>query len=99
MIPSLSRSVGLFRKGSGEWIDFSRQPLRLAWSLGSGRKRKIGCGPECDLRTIAHHAKAEFSKINNVVATQDGNIYVGDFNLIRKVDLALGTVETVFKFR
>lgn len=62
--------------------------------MGDGRQRSLECGTEC---TGAAN-KARLLAPVALAAAPDGSIFVGDFNLVRKINTD-GTVRTVVKLK
>ncbi|XP_043193937.1 teneurin-m-like isoform X3 [Amphibalanus amphitrite] len=80
---------GILQKGDGTNIHLRQRPQVLRTTVGGSHQRPIACtncqGPAGRQRLLAATALA---------AAPDGSLYVGDFNLIRRVTPA-GEVETV----
>ena len=75
-------SQNIMFKGDGGVLDFRRQTRTLNVLLGTGSPRSLVC-VECQAASPAAYAKI----LNPIAiaAAGDGSLYVGDFNLIRKV--------------
>lgn len=69
-------------QGTGEVYDFKKQARNLNLALGTGSTRSLVC-VECQSASPATSAKI-LSPVAMAIAG-DGSVYVGDFNLIRKV--------------
>ncbi|XP_014356910.1 teneurin-m isoform X4 [Papilio machaon] len=82
---------GILQKGDGANIYLKQRPRVIITTLGDGRQRALECaacgGPASRQRLLAPVALA---------AAPDGALYVGDFNLVRKIDTD-GTVRTIVK--
>lgn len=62
--------------------------------MGTGLKRAaVNCGSDCD----GLAKKLDLLNIVSMTTSPDGSIYVGDFNLIRKIGTD-GTVQTILQF-
>ena len=106
--------VGLLQKGSGSQLDFSQLSPVVQTIMGSGQQRDFHCSSyQCSGQSILtikislssnifnSSGVAESLTLLNVVTMAtgpDGSIYVGDYNLIRKID-PRGQVETILEFR
>ncbi|XP_042864966.1 teneurin-m-like isoform X4 [Penaeus japonicus] len=83
---------GILQKGDGQNIHLSGQRHLVTTLLGTGEQREVNCGSRCE-------GRAEHSPLHAptcLAAAPDGSLYVGDFNLIRRVKPD-GTVITVAK--
>ncbi|XP_064078294.1 teneurin-m-like isoform X3 [Macrobrachium nipponense] len=81
---------GILQKGDGQNIYLSAQRHLVTTLLGTGEQREVDCGALCE-------GKASESPLlapTCLAAAPDGSLYVGDFNLIRRVKPD-GTVSTV----
>ncbi|XP_013175097.1 PREDICTED: teneurin-3 isoform X3 [Papilio xuthus] len=82
---------GILQKGDGANIYLKQRPRVIITTLGDGRQRALECaacgGPASRQRLLAPVALA---------AAPDGALYVGDFNLVRKIDTD-GSVRTIVK--
>ncbi|XP_076877219.1 teneurin-3 isoform X2 [Brachyhypopomus gauderio] len=84
---------GILYKGNGENVFLSKLPPVISTIMGNGRRRSISC-PSCN-------AQAEGNKLLAPVALawgQDGSLYVGDFNYIRRI-YPSGNVSSVMELR
>ncbi|CAH1394248.1 unnamed protein product [Nezara viridula] len=83
---------GILQKGDGTNIYLKHKPRVVKTTLGDGHQRPLDCS-DCDgtagtkQRLLAPVALA---------AASDGSIYVGDFNLVRRIMID-GTVRTVVR--
>ncbi|KAJ0179603.1 hypothetical protein K1T71_005315 [Dendrolimus kikuchii] len=81
---------GILQKGDGANIYLKHKPRLIITTMGDGRQRELECtdtGAATKARLLAPVALA---------AAPDGSIFVGDFNLVRKINTD-GTVRTVVK--
>ncbi|XP_059486301.1 teneurin-a isoform X2 [Neocloeon triangulifer] len=82
---------GILQKGDGSTLHFKRYPRTVQVLLGNGLQRNLECkdcnGLSKDARLLTPVALA---------SGEDGSIYVGDFNLVRRVTPE-GRVYTVLK--
>ncbi|KAF4518759.1 hypothetical protein B566_EDAN006163 [Ephemera danica] len=84
---------GVLQKGDGSTLHFKQYPRTVGVVLGTGIQREPNCGDECN-------GAAKDARLLTPVALAsgpDGSLYVGDFNLIRRVTPE-GNVYTVLKF-
>ncbi|XP_025201186.1 teneurin-m isoform X2 [Melanaphis sacchari] len=83
---------GILQKGDGSNIYLKQKPRIILTTMGDGHQRPLDC-TDCDgdnglkQRLLAPVALA---------SAPDGSIYVGDFNLIRRI-MTDGTVKTVVR--
>ena len=86
---------GVLQKGDGSKSDPTTESMVITRIMGNGQQRDFQCGNSiCD-------GKATKTSLLNVVTMTtgpDGSIYVGDYNLIRKIDPE-GNVFTILHFR
>ncbi|XP_046872433.1 teneurin-1-like isoform X2 [Hypomesus transpacificus] len=78
---SLNIHSGILHKGNGENVFLSQQPPVISTVMGNGLFRSVPCGPSCS-------GQARDMMLYGPVALAcgpDGSLYVGDFNLIRRV--------------
>ena len=80
---------GILHKGDGSNVYLKQKPKTILTLMGDGQQRPLHC-PYCngvakDQRLLAPVALA---------SAPDGSIYVGDFNLVRRIKVD-GTVQTV----
>ncbi|XP_038213465.1 teneurin-m isoform X4 [Zerene cesonia] len=78
---------GILQKGDGTNIYLKQAGRVLATALGDGRQRALACGGACPARLLAPGALA---------AAPDGSLFVGDFNLVRRL-APDGAVHTVVR--
>ncbi|XP_023229639.1 teneurin-m-like isoform X2 [Centruroides sculpturatus] len=84
---------GVLQKGDGATIYFRQQPRVISVLMGNGQQRPLLC-PECN-------GLARDNKLLAPVALTsgpDGSVYVGDYNLVRRIT-SNGQVYTVFRMR
>ena len=90
------------QKGDGSILEFASYPRLLRPVIGSGNKRPFKCGKNsmsspsgCD------ETRALKSSLMNVVSLTsgpDGSIYIGDYNLVRRVLPDTGKIHTILEF-
>ncbi|XP_063233060.1 LOW QUALITY PROTEIN: teneurin-m [Bacillus rossius redtenbacheri] len=82
---------GILQKGDGSNIYLKHKPRVILTSMGDGHQRPLDCfecdGPAARQRLLAPVALA---------SAPDGSVFVGDFNLVRRM-LVDGTVKTVVR--
>ena len=91
----LCNITGILQKGDGSIIEFTAYPRLLTHIVGSGRKRPFQCGSNCEAQ------KAKTSDLMNVVSLTsgpDGSMYIGDYNLVRRVIPETGETHTILEF-
>ncbi|XP_021439786.2 teneurin-3-like isoform X2 [Oncorhynchus mykiss] len=71
---------GILYKGSGENQFISLQPPVISTVMGNGRRRSISC-PSCNGQALGNKLLAPLA----LAWGNDGSLYVGDFNYIRRV--------------
>ncbi|XP_048266119.1 teneurin-m isoform X4 [Bombus terrestris] len=84
---------GILQKGDGSNIYLKQKPRVILTTMGDGHQRSLDCY-DCD-----RQAEASNQRLLAPVAlatASDGSIFVGDFNLVRKI-LVDGTVRTVVR--
>ena len=86
---------GILYKGDGSNIFLRERPRLIFEVMGDGSQRQLECqgGPSC------HSGMALNQKVLtlvSIVSASDGSLYVGDFNLIRKIKPD-GTTTTLLK--
>ncbi|XP_034946583.1 teneurin-m isoform X3 [Chelonus insularis] len=82
---------GILQKGDGSNIYLKQKPRVILTTMGDGHQRPLDCY-ECDGQASKQRLLAPVA----LAASPDGSIFVGDFNLIRKI-LVDGTVRTVVR--
>ncbi|XP_045763050.1 teneurin-m isoform X4 [Maniola jurtina] len=83
---------GILQKGDGTNIYLKHKPRLIITTMGDGRQRGLDCGNDCSGAAVKQRLLAPVA----LVAAPDGSIFVGDFNLVRKINTD-GTVRTVVK--
>ncbi|XP_037070344.1 teneurin-m-like, partial [Pollicipes pollicipes] len=86
---------GILQRGDGTSVHFKRHPRLVETLLGTGQQRPLRCPP------ASCSGAANSSRLLTPVALAtgaDGSVYVGDFNLIRRVTPA-GGVFTVAELK
>ena len=86
---------GILQKGNGDWLEFHSFPRLSTLTMGTGIKRPVQCGQAC--KTVQKAKDAELLNVVGMAMGPDGAIYVGDFNLIRKISPG-GEVQTLLQF-
>jgi hypothetical protein len=85
---------GVLQKGDGSTLHFKQYPRTVSVVLGTGLQRVLACGDDCN-------GAAKDARLLTPVALAsgpDGSLYVGDFNLVRRVTPE-GNVYTVLQLR
>ncbi|KAA0203175.1 hypothetical protein HAZT_HAZT011067, partial [Hyalella azteca] len=87
----VARWTGILQRGDGSLLELVKAPRAMSVLAGSGAKRPFSCrhceGVARDAQLLAPTALA---------AAPDGSIYVGDFNLIRRITPD-GKIQTVLQ--
>lgn len=89
------RRAGILQKGDGTNLYLRYRPEVLKTIMGDGHQRPLEClgticeGPAAKQRLLAPVA---------ITASPDGSLYVGDFNLIRRIGTD-GTVKTLVQLK
>jgi hypothetical protein len=81
---------GILQKGDGATLHFKEYPRVVRSVMGNGQQRPLNCKDKCN-------GVAKESKLLTPVALAagpDGSLYVGDFNLVRRI-LIDGNVVTI----
>lgn len=87
-------SPGILQKGDGANIYLKHKPRLIITTMGDGRQRELECAAECSGTATKQRLLAPVA----LAAAPDGSIFVGDFNLVRKISTD-GTVRTVVKLK
>ncbi len=74
---------GLLHKGDGAWLDLRSLAPKANLEMGTGDKRAPGCTGDC-LR-VRPAASSPLLNVVSMASGPDGSLFVGDFNLIRRV--------------
>ncbi|KAJ2950358.1 hypothetical protein O0L34_g8599 [Tuta absoluta] len=83
---------GILQKGDGSNIYLKHKPRLIITTMGDGRQRALECANECSGPATKQRLLAPVA----LAAAPDGSIFVGDFNLVRKINTD-GIVRTVVK--
>ncbi|KAH9629055.1 hypothetical protein HF086_011318 [Spodoptera exigua] len=83
---------GILQKGDGTNVYLKHKPRVIITTMGDGRQRELECGDDCSGVASRQRLLAPVA----LAAAPDGSIFVGDFNLVRKISPD-GTVRTVVK--
>lgn len=86
--------LGILQKGDGTNVYLKHKPRVIITTMGDGRQRELECGDEC----YGVASKQRLLAPVALAAAPDGSIFVGDFNLVRKISPD-GTVRTVVKLK
>ena len=88
--------LGLLQKGDGALYTAANFPMNLTDYVGTGAKRRTmlsgsssGSGP----------LDASLMRVVSMTSGPDGSVYVGDFNLVRKVSSQGDSVETILQLQ
>ncbi|XP_076290025.1 teneurin transmembrane protein Ten-m isoform X6 [Lasioglossum baleicum] len=82
---------GILQKGDGSNIYLKQKPRVILTTMGDGHQRPLECY-DCDGQASKQRLLAPVA----LATSSDGSIFVGDFNLVRKI-LVDGTVRTVVR--
>ena len=92
---ALCNIIGILQKGDGSIIEFPAYPRLLTHVVGSGRKRPFQCGSNCE----AQNAKtSDLMNVVSLTSGPDGSMYIGDYNLVRRVIPETGETHTILEF-
>lgn len=86
--------AGILQKGDGSNIYLKHKPRVILTTMGDGHQRPLDCFAECDGQASKQRLLAPVA----LAAAPDGSIFVGDFNLVRRI-LVDGTVRTVVRLK
>lgn len=81
------------QKGDGANIYLKHKPRVILTSMGDGHQRPLECS-DCDGQASRQRLLAPVA----LAAAPDGSIFVGDFNLVRRI-MTDGTVRTVVRLK
>lgn len=84
---------GILQKGDGSNIYLKHKPRVILTTMGDGHQRPLDCY-DCDGQASKQRLLAPVA----LATAADGSIFVGDFNLVRKI-LVDGTVRTVVRLK
>ncbi|XP_049938928.1 teneurin-m [Schistocerca serialis cubense] len=82
---------GILQKGDGSNIYLKHKPRVILTTMGDGHQRPLDCF-DCDGQASKQRLLAPVA----LAAAADGSIFVGDFNLVRRI-LVDGTVRTLVR--
>ncbi|KAK7861848.1 hypothetical protein R5R35_013485 [Gryllus longicercus] len=82
---------GILQKGDGSNIYLKHKPRVILTTMGDGHQRPLDCF-DCDGQASKQRLLAPVA----LAASPDGSIFVGDFNLVRRI-LVDGTVRTIVR--
>ncbi|VEN54416.1 unnamed protein product [Callosobruchus maculatus] len=82
---------GILQKGDGSNIYLKHKPRVILTAMGDGHQRPLDCS-DCEGQATKQRLLAPVA----LAAASDGSLYVGDFNLVRKIQTD-GIVRTVVK--
>ncbi|CAH1993726.1 unnamed protein product, partial [Acanthoscelides obtectus] len=82
---------GILQKGDGSNIYLKHKPRVILTAMGDGHQRPLECS-ECEGQATKQRLLAPVA----LAAATDGSLFVGDFNLVRKIQTD-GIVRTVVK--
>lgn len=85
--------IGILQKGDGTNMYLKNKPRVLITAMGDGHQRPMHCH-QCDGNAKRQRLLAPVA----LASAPDGSLYVGDFNLIRRISLD-GHVATVVELR
>ncbi|XP_034250662.1 teneurin-m isoform X4 [Thrips palmi] len=85
---------GILQKGDGTNLYLKQRPHIIRTILGDGHQRSVEC-PECEGEAPAGAGQRLLAPVA-LAAAPDGSLFVGDFNLVRRI-LVDGTVRTVVR--
>ncbi|KAL4707465.1 hypothetical protein ACJJTC_000109 [Scirpophaga incertulas] len=87
---------GILQKGDGANIYLKHKPRLTITTLGDGRQRALSCGAGAGAGAGAGGCGARLLAPVALAAAPDGALFVGDFNLVRRL-APDGAVRTVLK--
>ncbi|XP_076255670.1 teneurin-a transmembrane protein isoform X2 [Rhynchophorus ferrugineus] len=85
---------GILQKGDGSTLHFKKYPRMVKVVMGTGLQRSIDCPAQCD----GPAKDARLLTPGSLASGPDGSVYVGDFNLVRRITPE-GKVYTVLQLR
>lgn len=94
IVSSLISATGILQKGDGSNMYLKHKPRIIRTTLGDGHQRPLDCA-DCE---GAAGPKQRLLAPVALAAAPDGSIYVGDFNLVRRI-MVDGTVSTVVRLK
>lgn len=85
--------VGILQKGDGSNIYLKHKPRVILTTMGDGHQRPLDCN-DCEGQASKQRLLAPVA----LAASSDGSVFVGDFNLVRKI-MTDGTVKTLVRLK
>ncbi|KAJ8966139.1 hypothetical protein NQ314_003718 [Rhamnusium bicolor] len=85
---------GILQKGDGSTLHFKQYPRMVRVIMGTGLQRSLNCLGQCG----GPAKDAKLLTPGSLATGPDGSIYVGDFNLVRRITPE-GNVYTVLQLR
>ena len=88
------------QKGDGSIIEFSSYPRLVSHIIGSGKKRPFQCtenSPQNGCDNISA-LRSSLMNVKCLTSGPDGSIYIGDYNLVRRVIPSTGKIHTILEF-
>lgn len=85
---------GIIQKGDGSNIYLKQRPRVVVTIMGNGYQRPLECGAECNGVATKQKLLAPVA----LAAAADGTLFVGDFNIIRRI-MVDGTVQNIVKLK
>lgn len=87
---------GILHKGDGSNIYLKKRPKVMSNLMGDGEQRSVNCDQSGGAGGCDGPAKNQRLSAPMALASgPDGSVYVGDFNLIRRIDSVTGHVRTI----
>lgn len=90
----MSLISGILHKGDGTNIYLKEKPKKLVNILGNGSRRKL-LGDDYDGKALDKELLAPVALASGL----DGSLYVGDYNLIRKLSPSREEVASILQMR
>lgn len=84
---------GILQKGDGSNIYLKHKPRVILTTMGDGHQRPLECN-DCEGQASKQRLLAPVA----LATAPDGSIFVGDFNLVRKI-LTDSTVKTIVRLK
>lgn len=85
--------TGILQKGDGANIYLKHKPRVILTTMGDGHQRPLDCN-DCEGQAIKQRLLAPVALAN----AADGSLFVGDFNLVRKIQTD-GIVKTIVRLK
>ncbi|ODN01413.1 Teneurin-m [Orchesella cincta] len=83
---------GIIQKGDGSNIYLKQRPRVIVTTMGNGYQRPLDCAQDCNGVATKQKLLAPVA----LAAAADGTLFVGDFNVIRRI-MVDGTVQNIVK--